>query len=125
PAANARTCTRASGDTIRNSACQVEPLARKLCIVYPNQVPESAESVAQRCCVELLQPRVRVSPIDHEPLSALLRRVEHDVGEQLFHDAAQGARPELLLHRVLDDRLQSLLLQLQIDAVQRQGFAVL
>jgi len=50
-------------------------------------------SVAQCRGVELLQARVCVSPIDHQPLSALLRRVEHHVGEQLLHDAAQGARP--------------------------------
>src|SRR5437588_12389504 len=74
PAASARRRMRSYGDTIRNSACQSATLGTEVVYCVPG-------SVAQCRGVELLQARVCVSPIDHKPLSALLRRVVHHLGE--------------------------------------------
>src|SRR5205085_5770175 len=82
-------------------------------------------SVPQPGCVELPQARVRVPAVDHQLLAVLLRRIEHHVGEQLLHDAAQRARAELLLHRVLDDGPKRAFLELQLHAVDLQRLALL
>src|SRR5207237_7769092 len=88
--------------------------------VYASMPP----SVPQRGCVELPQARVRVPAVDHQLLAVLLRRIEHHVGEQLLHDAAQRARAELLLHRVLDDGPKRPFLELQLHAVDLQRLPV-
>src|SRR5215468_5737814 len=79
-----------------------------------------SKSVPQCGGVDVLQPRQRVLAIDDDLLAAALGRVEHHVGEDLFEDAAQRARPELLLDRILDDRPERALVQVELDAVERE-----
>src|SRR5437588_11256128 len=69
---------------------------------------------AKRRGVHLLQPRERVLAVDSHLLAALLRRLEHHVATHLLEDAAQRARAELLLVRILDDRPQRALLKVEL-----------
>src|SRR5437762_2320334 len=81
--------------------------------------------IPDRRRVQPRQPRLAILAVHHQRLSPPLRRFEEDVRQHLLEDAAQSPRAQALLHRVLDDRPQRPVPQIERRSVERGCVLVL